>query len=142
MRPHRTQLPIVFRLFAVAWLLVWLTAQTLCVQHCALRTFAKAGGHECCTKKASDSSKTPASAPSIACGGLKVAKLDSKTSLSERSPLILLTVMPVFVLRFPEVSADSVFADYVRALPRADFVFRPEVSLGAALRCHAPPALA
>lgn len=141
MRSHRIQLPVVSRFFAVAWLLVWLTAQTLCVQHCALRTFAKAGGHECCTKKASDSSKPPASAPSISCAGLKAAKLDSKTGLSERAPLIRSTVMREFVFKLPEVPADSGFADYVRALPRADFVFRPEVSLGAALRSHAPPAV-
>lgn len=143
MSRHRLQFPAVFRVFAVAWLFVWLTAQTLCVHHCAALSFAKQiGGSECCAKKPSDSSKAPVGSGSISCGGLKTVKFEAKTGLSEVAAVIHPPILPVFVLTLPEVPADSAFTDYVRALPRADFVFRPEVSLGAALRSHAPPALA
>ena len=140
---HRpAKLPVASRVFAVAWLFVWLTAQTLCVHHCASLTFAKNSDSACCAKKSSDPSKAPTGTGSISCGGLKTVKLETKTGLSEVAVVMLPPSLPVFVLTLPEIPADSAFADYVRALPRVDFVFRPEVSLGAALRSHAPPALA
>ena len=143
MNRRPAKLSVASRVFAVAWLFVWLTAQTLCVHHCAALSFAKQnGGSECCAKKSSDTSKAPTGTGSISCGGLKTVKLETKTGLSEVAVVMLPPSLPVFVLTLPEIPAGPAFADYVRALPRVDFVFRPEVSLGAALRSHAPPALA
>ncbi len=137
-----TKLAAAARMFAVAWLFVWLAAQTMCVHQCAALTFGKNGGRECCAKKSSDSPKAAGGGGSAFCVGLKSVKFESKTGMSGVSAVMLPPSLPVFVLTLPYLPADSALADHVRALPRADFVFRPEVSLGAALRSHAPPALA
>ena len=73
---------------------------------------------------------------------LKTVKLETKTGFPEVAAVKLPPSLPVVLPTLPEVPTRSAFADYVRARPRADFAFRPEVSLGAALRSHAPPALA
>lgn len=137
MKVAALRLSLAGRVFAVAWLAVWLTAQTLCVHHCASLALAKSNGGGCCAKKdtkAADSNLFP-------CSDLKIVKLEAKTVMADFTPVVLVPLQPDFVLPLPATNLDSSLAHYVRALPRADFVFRPEVSLGAALRSLAPPVL-
>ncbi|MFO1452704.1 MAG: hypothetical protein U1F61_31345 [Opitutaceae bacterium] len=68
-------------------------------------------------------------------------KLESGAGLANVAPVFLLPLQPDFVLALPATNPDSSLDRYVRSLPRADFVFRPEVSLGAAFRSLAPPML-
>lgn len=143
MNHRHTKLPVIARVFAAAWLLVWLTAQTICVHHCASMAFAQgkaAGG--CCAKKSSDSAKGSSSSGAVVCGGLKTVKLESKTELSVSAAVVVTTVKLVLTLPLPEPHLDSFVLRPRRAVPRVDWVFLPEVSLGAAFRALAPPALA
>lgn len=130
------------RVFALAWLSVWLMAQTLCVHHCASLALAKGGGGECCAKKGSGAAKKAADSKFFPCSDLKTVKLEPKAVMADFTPVVLVPFQPDFILPLPATNLDPSLAHYVRALPRADFVFRPEVSLGAALRSLAPPALA
>lgn len=121
---------------------LWLLGQTLCLQHCAKLTFAK-GGQECCAKKSDGQSKASAGGGRMLCGSLKMAKLETKTLLPEAAAsLPLPPFAPVAFLVLPDTSVDLGLPVCLRSLPRADFVFLPEVSLGAALRSLAPPVLA
>lgn len=129
------------RVFAVAWLSVWLTAQTLCVHHCASLALGKSNGGGCCANKAPEAAKKAADSSFFPCSGLKTVKLEAKAVMADFAPVVLLPFQPDFVLALPATNLDSSLAHYVRSLPRADFVFRPEVSLGAALRSLAPPVL-
>lgn len=118
---------------------VWLLGQTLCLQHCAKLTFAKAG-HECCAKKSEGQSKAPGG--KMLCGSLKMAKLETKTLLPEAATLPPPPFAPVAFLLLPDTTVGLGLQVHLRTLPRVDFVFLPEVSLGAALRSLAPPTLA
>ncbi len=135
------RLSLAGRVFAVAWLSVWLTAQTLCVHHCAALALAKSDGGGCCAKKAPDAAKKGADNSFFPCSSLKTVKLEAKAVLADFAPVALVPSQPNFVLSLPATNLNSSLAHYVRSLPRADFVFRPEVSLGAALRSLAPPML-
>lgn len=136
------RLSLAGRVFAVAWLFVWLTAQTLCVHHCASLALAKSDGGGCCSKKASDAAKKGADSSFFPCSSLKTVKLEAKAIMADFAPIVLDPFQPNFVLALPATKLNSSPAHYVCSLPRADFVFRPEVSLGAALRSLAPPVLA
>lgn len=136
------RLSLAGRVFAVAWLSVWLTAQTLCVHHCAALVLAKSDGGGCCAKKAPDAAKKGADSSFFPCSGLKTVKLEAKAVMADFAPEVLRPSQPDFVLALPATNLFSPLAHYVRVLPRADFVFRPEVCLGAALRSLAPPVLA
>lgn len=76
------------------------------------------------------------------CGSLKMAKLEAKTLVPEAVTVPLDIFAPAAVLALPDTSVDSGLQVNLRTLPRVDFVFRPEVSLGAAFRSLAPPVLA
>ena len=130
---------LVGRVFAVAWLSVWLTAQTLCVHHCASLALAKSDDGGCCAKKAPDAAKKGADNSFFPCTGLKTVKLEAKAVMADFAPVVL--DQPNFVFALPATNLDASLAHCIRSLPRADFVFRPEVSLGAALRSLAPPVL-
>lgn len=130
-----------FRLTAAVAMFVWLLGQTLCLQHCARLVFAN-GGQECCAKKSEGQSKAPAGGGKMLCGSLKMAKLETKTLLPDVAALPLPPFVPVAFLVLPDTSPDLSLPVTFRTLPRVDFVFLPEVSLGAALRSLAPPALA
>ena len=127
-----------FRLTALVAMFVWLLGQTLCLQHCANLTFAK-GGQECCAKNSEGQSKSPGGGGKMLCGSLKMAKLETKTLLTEAAPLPFPTFAPVAFLVLPDTSPDLGLPVTFRTLARVDFVFLPEVSLGAALRSLAPP---
>ena len=71
------------------------------------------------------------------CGTVKLAKLESKTLLPEMEARPLFTTVVFLVL--PDTDTGLSLTDTFRGLPRVDFVFRPEVCLGAALRSLAPP---
>lgn len=119
----------------------WLLGQTICLRHCAELTFAK-GGMDCCAKKAEGQTKSPAGSGRMICGSLKMAKLETKTLLPEGAVLPVPFLAPAAFLVLPDTSVDGGLLVYLRTLPRVDFVFLPEVSLGAALRGLAPPAMA
>ena len=130
-----------FRLAAVVAVFFWLLGQTLCLQHCARQAFAK-GTHACCARKAAQPDKAPAGGGTMLCGSLKLAKLETKTSLSEVATLPPPSFNPVVLFVLPEAAIELGGPFSRRARPRVDWVFLPEVSLGAALRSLAPPALA
>lgn len=142
MKVAALRLSLAGRVFAVAWLAVWLTAQTLCVHHCASLALAKSNGGGCCAKKDTNAAKKAADSNFFPCSDLKTVKLEAKAVMADFTPVVLVQFQPDFVLPLPATNLDSSLANYVRALPRSDFVFRPEVSLGAALRSLAPPVLA
>ena len=142
MKVAALRLSLAGRVFAVAWLAVWLTAQTLCVHHCASLTLGKSNGGGCCAKKAPDAPKKAVDGSFSPCSGLKTVKLEAKAVMADFTPVVLVPFQPDFVLPLPATNLDSSVAHYSRARPRADFVFQPEVSLGAALRSLAPPVLA
>ena len=128
-------------LTAAVAMFLWLLGQTLCLQHCARLTFAK-GGQDCCAKKSEGHSKRPAGEGKMTCGSLKIAKLETKTLVSEVAALPVPLLAPAAFLVLRDTTADLGLQVHLRTLPRADFVFLPEVSLGAALRSLAPPARA
>ena len=139
MKVAALRLSLAGRVFAVAWLFVWLTAQTLCVHHCASLAVAKSNGGGCCAKKAPKAATDSGDFP---CSSLKTVKLEPKAVMAEFTTVNVVPFQPDFVLPLPATHLDPSLAHYVRALPRADSVFEPKVSLGAALRSLAPPALA
>jgi hypothetical protein len=75
------------------------------------------------------------------CGTLKSARMEATTSLSLPPETLLLTDGPVVWLIPVVARADLDLSTLLRQVPRVDFVFLPEVSLGAALRGLAPPSL-
>ena len=102
----------------------------------------KGSGGGCCAKKAPDAPKKAVDGSFFPCSGLKTVKLEAKAVMADFTPVVLVPFQPDFVLPLPATNLDSSVAHYSRARPRADFVFQPEVSLGAALRSLAPPVLA
>ena len=130
-----------FRLTAVVALFVWLLGQTLCLQHCAKLTFAK-GGQECCAQKGDGQTKSPAGGSKTLCGSLKLAKLETNQSLHNVATLPPPSFVPIAFLVVPRNALDVRLPACLRTLPRADWVFLPKMSFGAALRSLAPPALA
>jgi hypothetical protein len=140
MRPMKNS-PLL-RLMAAAWLVVWITAHAMFVGHCTGLGSAKKGGHDCCTASQSGSSKTSESGAKSLCGELKLATLEKKSALDEPVAFVAAVPLPLIPSLLAEIPADSSTAAFLRTAPRSDFVFRPEVCLGAALRSLAPPSLA
>lgn len=116
-------------------------AQGLCVRHCAVSDHATSTGTSCCAGKSHASSDIPADRGSTSCGGLKAVQFDSKTGMDGGLVATVAPAVVLFVLPDLEESPDSVGSEFLRTRPRADFVFVPEHSLGAALRSTAPPTL-
>jgi hypothetical protein len=127
---------------ATAWLFVWITAHAMCVGHCTGLGSVKNGGHDCCAASNSGSSKTSESRTKSLCGELKLATLETKSTLGEPVAVVPPLPLPFFLSLLAESSVSSCTAAFLRSAPRPDFVFRPEVCLGAALRSLAPPSLA
>ena len=138
----------IFRFVAVAWMFVWIAVQAACVQHCsaqafgASRTASAAGVHGCCAKKAAEKSSQPTApnAPGSSCCSLsKALKAESIDPDQALTAALLFAVptpqMPNLASTFVVVSP----AHFQRCCARWDWVFLPEVSLGAALRGLAPP---
>lgn len=128
------------RLTVVMVMFIWLLGQTFCLQHCAKLAFTK-GAHACCAKKTSDQTKSSSGEGKMLCGSLKLAKLETKTSLPEFATLPPSSITPVALFVLTEITVDLGLPISFRTRPRVDWVFLPEVSLGAALRSLAPPAL-
>jgi hypothetical protein len=135
------------RLMAVVSLVLWLAASGICSVECAGGFQHCAGGaHSCChcqsvsTTGQSRGSEPPHSHDSSIC-----ISLHSLYAPAASVPVTRPDAAPAFVLHFistadlAEVAAAKVPAS--RQLQPADPLFRPEVSLGAASRSHAPPAL-
>lgn len=133
---------LLLRLMGAAWLFVWITAHAMCVGHCTGLGSAKKGGHDCCTASQSGSSKTSESGAKSLCGELKLATLEKKSTLGEPAAFVVPVPLALIPYLLAEIPADSCTAAFLRSAPRPDFVFRPEVCLGAALRSLAPPSLA
>jgi hypothetical protein len=127
------------RVFSVVWLLVWLTAQTLCVYHCASVAVSAEEEAGCCAKKSSAHSTSDPDSGMTDCGGLKTVMLQTNASLSQIA-LAVSEVSLVSAFALPEPRPNEILLGSFRGVPRVDWVFEPEISLGAALRAHAPPA--
>jgi hypothetical protein len=134
----RCQNSSAFRLTTVVAMLLWLLGQTMCIQHCAQLAFTE-DGHSCCAKKSGGPTKSSSGGGMVFCGSLKLAKLEVKTSLPKIAVLVTVPVTPAALFITPEPVAEHNRPAHLRAIPRADYVFLPEVSLGPALRTLAPP---
>lgn len=129
----------VFRFTAAVAMLVWLIGQTLCLHHCAQLTFAK-GMNSCCAKKENGSRPSSQEKDKLPCGSLKLAKLESKPSLSATTPPSPSAFGPAPVLVLRHAVGDRQSPDFDRTRPRMDWIFRPKMSLGPVLCGLAPPA--
>lgn len=134
-----------FRLLAVVATLLWLLAQSWCFQHCARYRFTRGSG-ACCLKSSGERGQKSERDGQMRCGSLKLARVEASAALpllpdpgiaSEPSLLGDRASMVATVS-----TADLELAVQVRGVPRMDFVFQPEVCLGAALRSLAPPTVA
>lgn len=145
MREPKTKFSPAMRLMAVVSLVLWLVASGICSVECE-GGFSHCGARSCCHRQS-------VGATGQSRGSEPQHSHDSSFCISIHSlyaPVASLLVarpdaLPAFVLNFistadlAEVVAAKVHAS--RQLLPANPLFRPEVSLGAASRSQAPPAL-
>jgi len=134
------------RLMAVVSLLLWLAASGICSVECAGGFQHCAGAHSCCHCQSFTGTGQPrGSEPQHSHDNSICISLHSLYAPAASMSVTRPDAAPVFVLNsismadLAQVTAGEVLAS--RQLKSADPLFRPEVSLGAASRSHAPPAL-
>jgi len=134
-----------FRLLAVVATFLWLLAQSWCFQHCARYRFTPGSG-ACCLKASGERGPKSERDGQMRCGSLKLARVEASAALPLLPDLVIAlepSLLGDWVSMVPtESTADLDLAVQVRGVPRLDFVFQPEVCLGAALRSLAPPTVA
>jgi hypothetical protein len=135
------------RLMAVVSLLLWLAASGICSVECAGGFQHCAGGaHSCChPQSVSASGQSRGSEPQHSHDSSICISLHSLHAPAASALVTRPDAAPIFALNFistadlAEVTAAKVPVS--RQLQPADPLSRPEVSLGAASRSHAPPVL-
>ena len=134
-----------FRLLAVVATFLWLLAQSLCFQHCARYRFTQ-GSDACCLKGSGERGPKSERDGQMRCGSLKLARVEAPAALPLLPDLGIASEPSLLGDRALMVATESTagldLAVQVRGVPRMDFVFQPEVCLGAALRSLAPPTVA
>ena len=150
MPSRQTKLSPLLRSFAAAALVVWLAAQVLCTAHCNFGVCHGDSEHASCHDGAApqphhDDGDSPApvhddSATTAACLALKSALVGGGASTLVQPQLFVLYTLPPLALAL-EVAVAQLTAPFSRHARPCDWVFTPEVSLGPAHRCHAPPFL-
>lgn len=145
MNGGRIPLRSAWRCVAVASVLLWVSAFSLCTAHCSLGKSAPFNaGHvdedappPCHGGPAKPDSK----APSSFCFTMKslFAQVSSPESAAPDASAAFLPLLPI---AFSEARASApLCARFVRQSCASEWVFTPEVSLGPAFRAHAPPVL-
>lgn len=134
-----------YRLLAVVATFLWLLAQSWCFQHCARYRFTQ-GSAACCLKGSGERGQKSERDGQMRCGSLKLARVEAAAALPQL-PQPGITPEPSHLdYRASRVAVESTadldLAVQRRGVPRMDFVFLPEVCLGAALRSIAPPTVA
>lgn len=125
----------------MAWLFLWMTAQTACIHHCASSSVSLGQESGCCAKKHCAASEESGERELVKCGSLKsmirqvtggVLPLHDRTAWA---PSVILA------LARWESNPGTPIPGVLRAAPRMSWAFVPETCLGAAFRTLAPPAI-
>jgi hypothetical protein len=132
---------------AVVSLLLWLAASGICSVECAGGFQHCAGGAPSCCHclSVAATGQSHGSEPQHSHDSSFCISLHSLYAPAASVPVARPDAAPTFVLNFISTARWALVAPAETLVPRQswreDFVFRPEVSLGAASRSHAPPAL-